>query len=107
MIPPTDKSIPDLDNFLNALYLATPLLNVTLFPSLHSVTFYLAPGIGYTSSTTSLERRISMVIRQRNSRLDDDAIMSLIDSQLVPLSHMSTNEINKIRKDIPLRMNRA
>lgn len=48
-----------------------------------------------------------MVIRQRNSRLDDGAIMSLIDSQLVPLSHMSANEINKIRKDIPLRMNRG
>ncbi|WP_375335114.1 MULTISPECIES: GNAT family N-acetyltransferase [Paenibacillus] len=47
------------------------------------------------------------MIRQRNSRLDDGAIMSLIDSQLVPLSHMSANEINKIRKDIPLRMNRG
>ncbi|MGF9698075.1 GNAT family N-acetyltransferase [Paenibacillus sp. MABNR03] len=47
------------------------------------------------------------MIRQRKSRLDDGAIMSLIDSQLVPLSHMSTNEINKIRKEIPLRMNRG
>lgn len=48
-----------------------------------------------------------MVIRQRKSKLDDAAIMRLIDSQLVPLSHMSEIEINKIRKEIPLRMNRG
>ncbi|SEB13078.1 Acetyltransferase (GNAT) family protein [Paenibacillus sp. 276b] len=48
-----------------------------------------------------------MVIRQRKSKLDDVAIMRLIDSQLVPLSHMSESEINKIRKEIPLRMNRG
>lgn len=48
-----------------------------------------------------------MVIRQRKSKLDDTAIMRLIDSQLVPLSHMSESEINKIRKEIPLRMNRG
>ncbi|WP_062320666.1 GNAT family N-acetyltransferase [Paenibacillus pabuli] len=47
------------------------------------------------------------MIRQRNSKLDDAAIMRLIDSQLVPLSHMSEIEINKIRKEIPLRMNRG
>ncbi len=48
-----------------------------------------------------------MVIRQRTSKLDDGAIMKLIDTQLVPLSHMSEKEINKIRKEIPLRMNRG
>lgn len=42
-----------------------------------------------------------MVIRQRTSKLDDGAIMKLIDTQLVPLSHMSEKEINKIRKEIP------
>ncbi|UPK47228.1 GNAT family N-acetyltransferase [Paenibacillus pabuli] len=47
------------------------------------------------------------MIRQRKSKLDDVAIMRLIDSQLVPLSHMSESEINKIRKEIPLRMNRG
>ncbi|CAI6018187.1 hypothetical protein PAECIP112173_00144 [Paenibacillus sp. JJ-100] len=48
-----------------------------------------------------------MIIRQRSSKLDDSAIMRLIDTQLVPLSHMSEKEIHKIRKEIPLRMNRG
>ena len=48
-----------------------------------------------------------MIIRQRSSKLDDGAIMRLIDTQLVPLSHMSEKEIHKIRKEIPLRMNRG
>ncbi|MBB6021273.1 ribosomal protein S18 acetylase RimI-like enzyme [Paenibacillus sp. JGP012] len=48
-----------------------------------------------------------MIIRQRSSKLDDSAILKLIDTQLVPLSHMSEKEINKIRKEIPLRMNRG
>ncbi|WP_366289472.1 GNAT family N-acetyltransferase [Paenibacillus sp. AN1007] len=48
-----------------------------------------------------------MIIRQRSSKLDDGAIMKLIDTQLVPLSHMSEKEIHKIRKEIPLRMNRG
>ncbi|WP_442955023.1 GNAT family N-acetyltransferase [Paenibacillus sp. JJ-100] len=47
------------------------------------------------------------MIRQRSSKLDDSAIMRLIDTQLVPLSHMSEKEIHKIRKEIPLRMNRG
>ncbi|MGQ8871310.1 GNAT family N-acetyltransferase [Paenibacillus sp. TSA_86.1] len=47
------------------------------------------------------------MIRQRSSKLDDGAIMKLIDTQLVPLSHMSEKEIHKIRKEIPLRMNRG
>lgn len=48
-----------------------------------------------------------MVIRQRKSKLDDAAIMRLIDTELVPLSHMGENDINKIRKEIPLRMSRG
>ena len=48
-----------------------------------------------------------MIIRQRSSKLDDSAIMRLIDTQLVPLSHMSEKENHKIRKEIPLRMNRG
>jgi ribosomal protein S18 acetylase RimI-like enzyme len=74
---------------------------------LHPVTIYPASGIGYTGRMTGPERRLRMIIRQRSSKLDDGAIMQLIDTQLVPLSHMSEKEIHKIRKEIPLRMNRG
>lgn len=107
MIPLTDKSIPVFDK--NMLTTFTHALHsmIASMSGLHAVTFYHAPGIRYTGRTTGLERRPRMIIRQRSSKLDDGAIMKLIDTQLVPLSHMSEKEIHKIRKEIPLRMNRG
>lgn len=107
MIPPTDKSIPVF--YKNVLTISTSALHsmFAAMSDLHAVTFYLAPGIRYTGRTTGLERRLRMIIRQRSSKLDDGAILRLIDTQLVPLSHMSEKEIHKIRKEIPLRMNRG
>ncbi|WP_054957581.1 GNAT family N-acetyltransferase [Paenibacillus dakarensis] len=47
------------------------------------------------------------MIRYRNSKQDDPIIMQLIESQLVPLSHLSPKEIELIRKDIPTRLQRG
>ncbi len=107
MIPPSDKSIPVFDKNMQTSFHTCPHSMISPMPDLHAVTFYLASGIRYTGRKSGLERRLRMIIRQRSSKLDDGAIMKLIDTQLVPLSHMSEKEIHKIRKEIPLRMNRG
>jgi len=48
-----------------------------------------------------------MMIRYRRPKQDDTFIMRLIDSQLVPISHLSPAQIETIRKDIPKRLSRG
>lgn len=52
MIPLSDKSIPVFDKNFKHTHFSSPRTNVTPTYYSHSVTFYLAPGIGYTSSMT-------------------------------------------------------
>ncbi|MDO7907426.1 GNAT family N-acetyltransferase [Paenibacillus sp. JX-17] len=47
------------------------------------------------------------MIRPRQFQLDDPFIYHLIENELVPLSHLSADEINSILKDIPRRLNRG
>ncbi|ANY74697.1 GNAT family N-acetyltransferase [Paenibacillus ihbetae] len=47
------------------------------------------------------------MIRYWKPGQDDVMILQLIESQLVPLSHMSPKEIDAIRKDIPARLRRG
>lgn len=47
------------------------------------------------------------MIRYRIPAQDDPVILQLIESQLVPLSHMNTKEMDIIRKDIPTRLRRG
>lgn len=47
------------------------------------------------------------MIRNRRPKQDDPAIMELIHSQLVPISHLSKQEINLIIQDIPSRLARG
>lgn len=47
------------------------------------------------------------MIRYRKPGRDDAAILQLIESQLVPLSHLSHNQLDAIRKDIPARLSRG
>jgi len=48
-----------------------------------------------------------MIIRYRKPGYDDPMILQLIESQLVPLSHMTKKELDTIRKDIPSRLQRG
>lgn len=48
-----------------------------------------------------------MIIRYRKPGYDDPIILQLIESQLVPLSHMTKKELDTIRKDIPSRLQRG
>lgn len=47
------------------------------------------------------------MIRYRNPQLDDPIILQLIESQLVPLSHLNPKELDLIRKEIPTRLRRG
>lgn len=47
------------------------------------------------------------MIRNRRPKQDDSAIMELIKTQLVPLSHMSKQDIDQVIKEIPLRFSRG
>lgn len=47
------------------------------------------------------------MIRYRKPEQDDPMILQLIESQLVPLSHMTKKELDIIRKDIPSRLRRG
>ncbi|ANA79100.1 GCN5-related N-acetyltransferase [Paenibacillus vortex V453] len=47
------------------------------------------------------------MIRYRKPGQDDPMIQQLIESQLVPLSHMTKKELDTIRKDIPSRLRRG
>ncbi|GIP29230.1 hypothetical protein J23TS9_43600 [Paenibacillus sp. J23TS9] len=47
------------------------------------------------------------MIRYRRPKQDDAFIMRLIDSQLVPLSHLNTVQLEAVRKDIPKRLGRG
>jgi ribosomal protein S18 acetylase RimI-like enzyme len=44
------------------------------------------------------------MIRYRRPKQDDAVIMDLIESQLVPLSHMPKNVLSQIKKELPLRL---
>lgn len=48
-----------------------------------------------------------MMIRYRRPKQDDAFIMRLIDSQLVPISHLSPSQIETVRKEIPKRLSRG
>lgn len=47
------------------------------------------------------------MIRNRRPKQDDTAIMELIKTQLVPLSHMSKQDIDQVIKEIPYRLSRG
>ncbi|BFH64668.1 GNAT family N-acetyltransferase [Paenibacillus azoreducens] len=47
------------------------------------------------------------MIRYRRPKQDDAFINRLIDSQLVPLSHLSPAQLEAVRKDIPKRLGRG
>lgn len=47
------------------------------------------------------------MIRNRRPKQDDDAIMELIKTQLVPLSHMSKQDIDQVLKELPFRLSRG
>ncbi|OZB96316.1 GNAT family N-acetyltransferase [Paenibacillus sp. XY044] len=47
------------------------------------------------------------MIRYRRPKQDDAVIMHLIETQLVPLSHMNKSQLEQVRKDLPGRMNRG
>lgn len=47
------------------------------------------------------------MIRYRIPHQDDPIILQLIESQLVPLSHLSPKELDIIRKEIPTRLRRG
>ncbi|MCM3783343.1 GNAT family N-acetyltransferase [Neobacillus mesonae] len=47
------------------------------------------------------------MIRNRRPKQDDTAIMELIHTQLVPISHMSKHEINQVIQQIPSRLARG
>ncbi|WP_211746701.1 GNAT family N-acetyltransferase [Paenibacillus sp. Marseille-Q4541] len=47
------------------------------------------------------------MIRNRRPKQDDTAIMELIKTQLVPLSHMSKQDIDQVIVEIPLRLSRG
>lgn len=47
------------------------------------------------------------MIRYRRPKQDDAVIMHLIETQLVPLSHMNKSQLEQVRKDLPVRMNRG
>ncbi|WP_379132720.1 GNAT family N-acetyltransferase [Paenibacillus sp. sgz500958] len=44
------------------------------------------------------------MIRYRRPKQDDVIILSLIETQLVPLSHLPQNVLSQVRKDLPLRL---
>ncbi|ANS73613.1 GCN5 family acetyltransferase [Paenibacillus yonginensis] len=44
------------------------------------------------------------MIRYRRPKQDDPVIYGLIEKELVPHSHLSSKEIDKIRRDLPGRM---
>lgn len=44
------------------------------------------------------------MIRFRRPKQDDVVILDLIESQLVPLSHLPQSVISQVRKDLPRRM---
>ncbi len=52
MILLSDKSIPVFDKNFKRIHFSSSMTNVTQTYYSHSVTFYLTPGIGYTSSMT-------------------------------------------------------
>ncbi|MFC7681171.1 GNAT family N-acetyltransferase [Paenibacillus sp. GCM10028914] len=47
------------------------------------------------------------MIRYRNPEQDDPIILQLIESQLIPLSHLTPKELEIISKDIPTRLRRG
>lgn len=47
------------------------------------------------------------MIRYRKPKQDDAFILKLIDSQLVPLSHLNATQLEAVRKDIPKRLGRG
>lgn len=47
------------------------------------------------------------MIRHRKSARDDAAIRWLIDQELVPLSHLSPQDIQQVKKDLPRRLRRG
>lgn len=47
------------------------------------------------------------MIRYRIPEHDDPAIYQLIESQLVPLSHLSPKELDNVRREIPFRLRRG
>lgn len=47
------------------------------------------------------------MIRYRRPKQDDAVIMQLIESQLVPLSHMNKIQLDEVRKELPRRMSRG
>lgn len=47
------------------------------------------------------------MIRYRSPEHDDPQIFQLIESQLVPLSHLSPKELDKVRREIPVRLRRG
>ncbi|MET3208661.1 UNVERIFIED_CONTAM: GNAT superfamily N-acetyltransferase [Paenibacillus sp. PvR008] len=46
------------------------------------------------------------MIRKRSAQ-DDSMILRLIEQELVPLSHLSAQEMDQIRKELPRRLNRG
>ncbi|MFI2856414.1 GNAT family N-acetyltransferase [Paenibacillus sp. JSM ZJ436] len=54
-----------------------------------------------------MEGRRSEIIRYRHPGLDDPAIVQLIETQLVPLTHLKPKEVEVIRKDMPARLRRG
>ncbi|MFM9277025.1 GNAT family N-acetyltransferase [Paenibacillus jiagnxiensis] len=52
-------------------------------------------------------RNCSIMIRLRMKNVDDRQIRKLIDSELVPLSHMHPSLIQKTRKELPQRLDQG
>lgn len=48
-----------------------------------------------------------MMIRYRQPGIDDPAIFQLIESQLVPLSHLTDKDLAAVLKDLPARLQRG